>query len=66
METIDLIITEEYKNVRIDKYLSEQLEEQSRSYIQKLIKDEAVLVNEKPVKANYKVQVGDELTIQIP
>lgn len=42
METIDLIITEEYKNVRIDKYLSEQLEEQSRSYIQKLIKDEAV------------------------
>lgn len=66
METIDLIITEEYKNVRIDKYLSEQLEEQSRSYIQKLIKDEAVLVNGKVVKANYKVQVGDELTIQIP
>lgn len=24
------------------------------------------MVNEKPVKANYKVQVGDELTIQIP
>lgn len=66
METIDLIITDEYKNVRIDKYLSEQLKEQSRSYIQKLIKDEAVLVNGKIVKANYKVQTGDCLIIEIP
>mgnify|MGYP003318916551 CR=1 FL=1 len=45
METIDLIITDEYKNVRIDKYLSEQLKEQSRSYIQKLLADKLVTVN---------------------
>lgn len=66
METIDLIITKEYKNVRIDKYLTEHLKEQSRSYIQKLIKDGSVLVNNKIVKANYKVQTADQLTIEIP
>lgn len=66
METINLMITEEYKNVRIDKYLSEQLNEQSRSYIQKLIKDGSVFVNNKIVKANYKVQTADQLTIEIP
>lgn len=66
METINLMITEEYKNVRIDKYLSEQLKEQSRSYIQKLIKDGSVFVNNKIVKANYKVQTADQLTIEIP
>ena len=36
--------------IRIDKFLSEQLEDLSRSYIQKLIKDENILVNDKKIK----------------
>ena len=44
---------------RIDKYLSDELPEISRSYIQKLIKDNQISVNGKPVKANYKVNAGD-------
>ncbi|WP_099468129.1 RluA family pseudouridine synthase [Konateibacter massiliensis] len=51
---------------RIDKYLSELLENQTRSYLQKLIKDEAVLVNGKTVKASYKLNEGDEIEITIP
>ena len=51
---------------RIDRFLSENLEELSRSYIQKLIKEEHILVNGRPVKANYKTGEEDEITVQIP
>ena len=37
---------------RIDKYLSEQLADLSRSYLQKLLKDGGVEVNGKTVKSN--------------
>ena len=52
--------------VRIDKFISDNLEDQSRSYIQKLIEDGLVTLNEKPVKAKYKVKIGDEFNIVIP
>lgn len=51
---------------RIDKYLNELLDNQTRSYIQKLIKDNQVLVNEKIVKANYRISTGDVIEITIP
>ncbi|MFZ5966303.1 MAG: RluA family pseudouridine synthase [Bacillota bacterium] len=52
---------------RIDLYLSEQLENLSRSYIQKLIEQNQVRVNgvlEQTKK--YKVQEGDEIEVEIP
>mgnify|MGYP000105047640 CR=1 FL=1 len=51
---------------RIDRFLSCKLEELSRSYIQKLIKEEKVTVSGKIVKANYKLSEEDEITIEIP
>ena len=51
---------------RIDRYLSGCLEDLSRSYIQKLLKDEKILVNGKSVKANYKLSEGDEISVCIP
>ena len=42
------------------------MEEVSRSYIQKLIKEGHVSVNGKPVKANYKLGAGDEISVEIP
>lgn len=66
MEEIIFDVQEEDKNLRIDKYLANQLSEQSRSYIQKLIREEQVAVNGKTVKANYKVQPSDHLTLTIP
>ncbi len=59
-------ITEDAANSRIDKFLAEVLPELSRSYIQKLIKDEQVTVNKKTVKANYKVNIGDILELDEP
>ena len=51
---------------RIDKYLAETFEDRSRSYIQKLIKDGLVNVNGKPVKANYRLVLGDRVEMSIP
>ncbi len=51
---------------RIDKYLSEQMEELSRSYIQKLLKDGHVKVNGKTVKSNYKLSKDDEICLDVP
>ena len=49
-------VTEEVGGERIDKYLTLVLKSLSRSYIQKLIKEEKVFVNHKIVKANYRVE----------
>lgn len=51
---------------RIDRYLSEELADRSRSYIQKLIKENHVTVNQKPVKANYRLSLGDRVEIDLP
>lgn len=40
---------------RIDRYLSDELEDRSRSYIQKIMKEGYVKVNQKPVKSNYRL-----------
>ena len=48
-------------NERIDKFLSAQMPDRSRSYIQKLIKDGLVEVNGKQVKTNYKLGSEDEV-----
>lgn len=66
MDELIFDVQEQDKNLRIDKYLAAQLPEQSRSYIQKLIREKQVLVNGKTVKANYKVQPYDHLMLTIP
>ncbi|MBQ8803533.1 MAG: RluA family pseudouridine synthase [Tyzzerella sp.] len=59
-------ILEEQAGTRIDKFLSEALPEISRSYIQKLIKEEQITVNGKAVKSNYKLGSGDVLILEEP
>ena len=50
--------TGEFVGERIDRFLSCKLEEFSRSYIQRLMKEGHVKVGEKAVKANYKLCKG--------
>lgn len=66
MEQIDITITEELKGQRIDKYLSEVLESTSRSYIQKLMEQGNITVNQKLVKSNYKLREKDMIQITLP
>lgn len=66
IKTIQLEVEEDYVDSRIDKFLSEKVTQSSRSYIQKLIKDEALSVNGRKVKANYKLNLGDIVLLDIP
>ena len=64
---IDLIFSDEFsQKVRLDSYLSSQLEDMSRSRIQGLIKDGLVTVNASKAKPNYQPSVGDRIQIIIP
>ncbi len=65
MNTIEILVNEE-EDERLDYYLSTQLNEISRTYIQKLIKDKFVLVNDKIEKPKYIVQEGDRIIVNIP
>ena len=66
MQTLTYLVSTEERDIRIDKYLSEKEEQFSRSYLQKLLKEQQVLVGQTPVKANYKVQPGDEVQLMVP
>ena len=61
-----LFEVQENQQMRLDKYLAEQFPEQTRSYLQKLIKDGEVLVNGKNVKTGYQLSKGDEVSVNIP
>jgi 23S rRNA pseudouridine1911/1915/1917 synthase len=52
--------------VRIDKYITDHIEGISRNRVQNVIKAGNVLVNEKPVKSNYKVKPGDIIRVLLP
>lgn len=66
MQEILLSVPEENEEQRLDTFICDQLEDFSRSFIQKLIKEEYIKVNEKKVKANYKIQLADKILINIP
>ena len=66
MDEITIIIEEpSEENIRIDKYLAENLPEKSRSYYQKAIDNGFVLVNGKQVKSKYQTKLGDEIVVSI-
>ena len=56
----------EHEDQRIDRYLTEMLPEQSRSFFKKLIRDGFVMVNHIIVKVNYRLKTGDVIEIDIP
>ncbi|MBP3603689.1 MAG: RluA family pseudouridine synthase [Lachnospiraceae bacterium] len=60
------IIAEDSEGERLDKYLTVMVESLSRSYLQKLIDEQCVTVNEKKVKANYRLKIDDEIILRVP
>jgi len=51
--------------VRLDKYVCQKCSELSRTYIQKLITDGHITVNDRIAKAGLKLNIGDRLTVTI-
>lgn len=66
METKEFIIDENSVNTRLDLFLSERMEDKSRSYIQGLIEKSQVKVNGILKKSNYKLKIKDKVLITIP
>ena len=58
------IVEKEEQGERIDSYLAKKNENLSRGAIQRLIKEEKILVNNKKIKASYKVQENDNVTLE--
>lgn len=55
---------EKYLNVRLDKFVLDYFgEKYTRSFVQKLILDEKITVNDKLVKSGYKLKLNDKISI---
>jgi 23S rRNA pseudouridine1911/1915/1917 synthase len=52
--------------VRLDKFLTDRLSNVTRTKIQKAIEAGLVTVNEKPVRANYRVHPLDKIELSLP
>jgi 23S rRNA pseudouridine1911/1915/1917 synthase len=51
---------------RLDVFLSDRLRAVSRSQLQRLISTHAIQVNGETAKANYKIQPGDLVLVEVP
>lgn len=58
------IVKKENEGIRIDAYLAKENENLSRVAIQRLIKEEKILVNNKKTKSSYKVSENDIITLE--
>ena len=65
MRQIRLEAEEEAVDERLDKYLGSVLPDQSRSWLQKLIKKGAVRVNGKAVKASCRLEAEDQIELDL-
>ena len=66
MDPRNLVVSPDEAGVRIDRYLTSVLAGQSRSQIQRLIKDGRVTVAGQAVKPNRVVHAGEAVAVHIP
>ncbi len=64
--SLEFEVKKVYQGRRLDKYLAARLQQYSRSFLQRLIKEGAVRVDARPVKASYSIRKGDVITLEIP
>lgn len=65
-ELIELYPATEHKNMRLDKFVSEELPDLSRTYLQQLISDGALLVDGFARRPSFKVTPGQVITLDLP
>lgn len=66
MNMFKFMIDSYSEDLRLDVYLSENIKDKSRSYIQNLIKSEKVLINGNTKKGSYKLKLNDQVEVEIP
>lgn len=65
-EVFKIIADPGQKPLRVDKFLLDRLENTSRNKIQEAAKAGNIIVNEQPVKSNYKVKPSDVIQMVVP
>jgi len=67
-DVLEFTVSEAEAGERLDKYVTESVDNQaiSRTQVQEWIKAAAVQVNGKTGKANYKLSEGDQIIVTIP
>ena len=65
-EHLRVVVDKGQSLLRIDKFLMHRIENASRNRIQNAIELNNVLVNDKPVKASYKVKPQDVISVVLP
>lgn len=67
MQSFNISVTSDNLSdkTRVDSFLAENFDDYSRTFIQKIIKEGNVLVNDKVVKGSYNLSEGDEVTLNI-
>lgn len=64
MLTHSLVVAPEFNNVRLDVFLTQNLENvPSRTYVKKLIEAGQVMIDNEILKANYKVSEGETVEV---
>ncbi len=66
MNRFELLVTSEFENTRVDKFISDNCEELTRSSVQKLIENGCVLVDKKVVSKNYKLKTDNLVEFDVP
>ncbi|MEC1902375.1 RluA family pseudouridine synthase [Bacillus atrophaeus] len=66
MDQFEITALPEQKSERIDKFLASAEKDWSRTQVQQWVKDGHIEVNGSPVKANYKMQPGDQVKVTVP
>ncbi len=66
MQTDTFEVLADQEGERLDKYLNIIYPDISRSFFQKLIKDNQILVNDKVQKSNYRLKEEDIVSVTIP
>jgi 23S rRNA pseudouridine1911/1915/1917 synthase len=63
---LELTVPLEATGTRLDLFLTDKKKDLSRSRIQKLISDQNILVNGRPIKPSYKIKGQETITIEVP
>ncbi len=66
MKSFEICVEKNSDKIRIDKFICDNVDDMSRAYIQKLIEDGFIKVNQNIINKNYKVSTGEIISVNIP
>ncbi len=64
--TIHHVVPPDTPSQRLDRYLTTVVPKTSRAFLQRLIEEDRVRVNDRVVKASHRVSPGEKLWVEIP